>query len=93
MLTLGLKPARPLCPVYGLLPRNTAVGSRFPLQGIFLEGSSPSLWPLLHCQEDSLPLGLPGQPHNALNGGPQKICLPIACQCDLIRQKGLCRCS
>ena len=49
----------------------------FPPQGIFLEGLSPSLLPLLHCQEDSLPLGPPGQPCSGLRGGPKRYAHPL----------------
>ena len=50
--------------VDGILPgRNTAVGSHFLLQGIFLtQGSDLHLLYFLHWQTDSLPLVPPGKP-------------------------------
>ena len=52
----GLQPARLLCP-WDFPGKNTRVGYRFLLQGIFLtQGLNPCLLCLLHCQVDSLPL-------------------------------------
>ena len=43
--------------------KNTGVGCRFLLQGIFTtQGSSPLLLSLLHWQAGSLPLAPPGKP-------------------------------
>jgi len=54
-----LEPARSLCP-WDSPGKNTGVGCRALLQGIFLtQGSIPGL---LHWQADSLPSELPGKP-------------------------------
>ena len=53
----------PLGPPRDYLRRNTGVDSHFLLQGIFpAQGWNPSLWHLLHCQANSLPLSHLGSP-------------------------------
>ena len=58
----GLWPARLLCPLTSS-GKNTGVGCRFLLQGIFpTQGSNSCLLCLLHWQEDSFILEPPGKP-------------------------------
>ena len=58
----GLWPARLLCP-WNFSGKNTGVSCHFLLQGIFLTwGLNLCLLPLLHLQEDSLPLHHLGSP-------------------------------
>ena len=59
---LGLQPARLLCP-WDSPGKNTGVGCRYLLQGIFTtQGSNLYLLCLLHWQAGSLPLVPPGKP-------------------------------
>ena len=59
---LGLWPARLLCP-WDSSGKNTGVGCRFLLQGIFqTQGSNMCLLCLLYWQADSLPLSDLGSP-------------------------------
>ena len=61
----GLKPNRLLCP-WGSPGKNTGVGCRTLLQGIFLtQGLNPHLLCLLNWQAGSLPLVPPGQPEQS----------------------------
>ena len=65
--------------------KNTGVGSRFLLQGIFpIQGLSLCLLHLLHWQADSLPLELLGKPQLAKVRG---LCL-LFCACLLRRCHG-----
>ena len=58
----GLQPARLLCP-WDSLGKNTGVGCRALLQGVFLtHGSDLHLLCLPYCQAGSLPLAPPGRP-------------------------------
>ena len=55
--------------------KNTGVGSRFLLQGIFLtQGSNLRL---LHCQVDSLPLSYLGSPNNQVRNWASLVALTI----------------
>ena len=59
--TLAIPPARLLCP-WDSPGKNTGVGRRAILQGIFLtRGSNPHLLCLLHWQAGSFPLVSPGE--------------------------------
>ena len=58
----GLQPAKLLCP-WDFPGKNTRMGCRFIIQGIFLtQGSNPSLLNLLHWRVDTLPLSHLGSP-------------------------------
>ena len=63
----GPQPAKLLCP-WDFPGKNTGMGCRFILQGIFLtQGSNPSLLSLLHWQAYTLPLSHLGSPSILLN--------------------------
>ena len=65
----GLQPTRLLCP-WDFPGRNTGVGCRFLLQGIFsTQRLTPGLLHLLHWQADSLPLSHLGSPLFILHTG------------------------
>ena len=65
--TLGLEPARLLCP-WDSPGKSTGVNCRVLFLGIFLtQGSNPHLLHLLHWQAGSLPLVPPGKPKNQYN--------------------------
>jgi len=61
----GLEPARPLCP-WDSPGKNTGVGCRFLLQGIFpTQGPNQCLSHLLHAQAGSLPHAPAGKSNEA----------------------------
>ena len=65
--------------VWDFSGKNTGVGCRFLLQGIFpTEGSNPPLLSLLHWQANYLPLVPPGKPHAAAAAKSLQSC-PTLC--------------
>ena len=79
----GPQHSRLLCP-WDSPSRNTGVGCRFLLRGIFqTEEWSPPPLCLLHWQADSLPLASPGKP-NKSDGGRQMLC---ALTCEILKNK------
>ena len=76
--TIGCSP--PDSSIHGIFPgKNTGVGCRFLLQGIFpTQGQNPSLSPAL--QADSLPMEPPGKPYEKhINVQNKAITLEIWC--------------